>query len=66
MVFTLMTASMMISFAVNRTIKLVSKDDPFFSMLAMAAEEREIDLKDLKFMFAIEKLDPSVGRIGVE
>ena len=44
MMFTLMTAAFMISFTVNRTIKLWSKDDPFFSMLAMAAEENEIDL----------------------
>ena len=66
MMFTLMTAAFMISFTVNRTIKLWSKDDPFFSMLAMAAEENEIDLWQLNFMFAVEKLDPRVGRINAE
>ena len=66
MIFTILTAVFMISFTVNRTIKLVSKDDPFFSMLAMAAEENEIDLWDLNFMFAVEKLDPRVGRVNAE
>ena len=66
MLFTLLTAAMMISFSVNRTVKLVSKDDPFFSMLAMAAEEDEVDLWSLKFMFAVEKLDPRVGRVSAE
>ena len=64
MVFTLLTAALMLSFTVVRTLKLVSKDDPFFSMLAMAADEVEVDLWDLGFMFAIDNLDPRVGRVS--
>ena len=35
----MLTLVLMISFFVNRTLKLVSKDDPFFSMLTMSAKD---------------------------
>ena len=66
MVFTLLTLSFMIAFTVNRTTKLVSQEDPFFSMLAMAAEDSEVDLWELNFMFAVTKLDPRAGRVSAE
>ena len=55
----------MIGFTVNRSVKLVSKKDPFFSMLTMASEFQGIDLWKLNYMFAIESLDPRVGRVQV-
>lgn len=56
---------MFIGFFVVRTGKIAMNDDPFFSMTTMGQEEDMIDLKELKFFFAIEKLDPKVGRIIV-
>ena len=57
----------MIAFLTNRLMKLVSKDDPFFSMLNFASDQTEdIDLWKDKFMFAVEKLDPRAGRIDAE
>ena len=47
-------------------MKLVSKDDPFFSSLSMSSDEEEIDLGNLKYMFALENIDPRIGRLVVE
>lgn len=62
-VMTLLTIALMVAFIVNRTLKLLSKNDPFFSMLQMASEDKKIDLWALDYMFAVEKLDPEVGRV---
>ena len=35
-------------------------------MLAMEAEDVEVDLWDLNFMFAVENLDPRIGRVNAE
>ena len=56
----------MVSFVVNRSLKLFSKDDPFFSSLSMSAEEENIDLGKLKYMFALENIDSRIGRLKVE
>lgn len=48
-----------------RTKKLVSKDDPFFSTTTMASEDVSFDLWQLGFNFAIEKIDPTIGRLKV-
>ena len=65
-IFTFFSLALMISFTVNRSMKLVSKDDPFFSSLSMSAEEENIDLGKLKYMFAIENIDPRKGRLAVK
>lgn len=62
-IFTFLTVALMMSFTVNRCMKLVSKDDPFFSSLSMDSAEENVDLGALKYMFAVEQLDPSVGRL---
>ena len=55
MVSTLLTLTIMIAFLTNRLMKLVSKDDPFFSMLNFASDQKEdIDLWENKYMFAVE------------
>lgn len=63
MFVTFLTFALMISFTVNRCVKLVDASDPFFSMLTMASEDEQIDLWELNYMFAVEKLDPRVGRV---
>ena len=65
-VITFFSLVLMISFTVNRSMKLVSKDDPFFSSLSMSSDEEEIDLGNLKYMFALENIDPRIGRLVVE
>ena len=54
----------MTSFTVVRTMKLVSKDDPFFSTVTKAREDDEIDLGKMGMMWAIEKIDPAYGIIN--
>ena len=53
----------MISFAVNRTLKLVSDDDPFLTLISEAVDDDKVELGSLDFMFAIKKIDPKIGRI---
>lgn len=54
----------MLSFTVNRVLKLVSKDDPFFSTISEPSSET-VNLGELNFMFAIENIDPRAGKISV-
>ena len=54
----------MTSFTVVRTMKLVSKDDPFFSTVTKSREDEGLDLWKLGIMYAIEKIDPSIGVIS--
>ena len=44
-------------------MKLVTFDDPFFSMTTMSQDDVLIDIWKMDFMFAIENIDPRVGRI---
>ena len=53
----------MISLAVNRTLKLVSDDDPFLSSISEAVDDDQVELGSLDFMFAIKNIDPKLGRI---
>ena len=59
--FTIVTMLFMVSYSVNRMLKLVSKEDPFFSMLTMPSEYQEVDLWELNYMFAIEDVEPRIG-----
>ena len=56
---------MMASFFAVRTQKLISMEDPFFSMTPMVRSTDAIDLWKLGFMFAAESLDPKVGVLDV-
>ena len=51
------------SFAIVRTMTLVSSTDPFLSMMAQEVTDPSIDLWDLDYFWAIEKPDPRVGRV---
>ena len=46
-------------------MKLVKGDDPFFAMTTSPYEDQIIDLWALQFMFAVEAVDPRLGRIEV-
>ena len=41
-------------------------DDPFFSMTTMSSDDVMIDIWNMDFMFAIENIDPRVGRIAAQ
>ena len=64
--FSFVTFALMISLALNRTVKFLSHDDPFLSVISDAVTDDKIDFGALNFMFAVEKLDPGVGRIEVK
>ena len=50
----------------SRTIKLVEGADPIFAMVTSPYEdEQTIDLWDLNFKFAVEAVDPKIGRLEV-
>ena len=57
---------MLLSFIAVRTQKLISKNDPFFSMTPAAKENQSLDLWLLGFMFAIKDVDPRIGHIDVD
>lgn len=58
--------TLFMAFCAVRTLKLVSRDDPFFSMITMEKDEQiAIDLWKNNFAFAIEAVDPKIGRIDV-
>ena len=53
-----------LSFFVIRTIKFAKKENPYISMTTVALDNDEsVDLGALDFIFAVEKLDPKVGRV---
>ena len=64
---TLLLYFALLSFVGQRTMKLISANDPFFSMTRQAndASQGPIDLWALGFMFAVENIDPRYGRITV-
>ena len=39
-------------------MKVIHQEDPFFSMTTMASNYEHLDLWELNYMFAIEKIDP--------
>ena len=53
-------------FSTQRTLKLVSKDDPYISMTTSAREPGPNDLQALGFVFVVSNVDPSIGKIEVE
>ena len=64
-IFSCAVMTLFLAFFVIRTIKIATGDDPFFSMTTMEQEGEIIDLHLLDNFFAIEDLDPRVGRISV-
>ena len=56
----------MLSFFMVRTLKLISKEDPFFSMTTMSEHNSQIRLGELGFIFAVEKIPPEVGKVQVK
>ena len=44
----------------------MSHDDPIFSMIQQLQQDKSIDLWKLKFMFAFQEIDPSIGRVRLE
>ena len=51
--------------AYTRTVKLISRDDPFYAMAIEPYDNEIIDLWALQFMFAVEKKDAKYGRLEV-
>ena len=49
----------------TRTMKLFLGEDPFFAMAIEPYENETIDLWSLDFMFAVENIDPKVGRLHI-
>ena len=64
--FTVVTLSLMISFTVIRLLKLLNKNDPFFSTTVFDAFNKEVNLGEMNFMFALENIDPKIGRISAQ
>ena len=56
----------LVLFVTQRTVKLVSKDDPYISMTTSAKEPGPNDLFALGFVFAVSNVEPSIGQIEVE
>ena len=58
----------LLSFLMVRTYKLISMEDPFFSVAPVARriQDHPLDLYDLGFMFATSSIKPEVGRLKVE
>ena len=54
---------LMLSFFMVRTLKLISKEDPFFSMTTMSEYNSHIRLGELGFIFAVENVPPEIGRV---
>ena len=63
--FSCAVLNLFLVFFIIRTIKIVSLDDPFLSMTHMGVEGTPIDLKKLQYFFAIENIDPRIGRVKV-
>ena len=61
---TIISMIFMLSLTVNRTLKLVSKDDPFFSTISEDYDETVYLGEKLNFMFAIANIDPRAGLIS--
>ena len=51
--------------SLTRTIKLFGGTDPFFAMATRSYDDETIDLWALKFMFAVQDVDPRLGRVEV-
>ena len=62
----LLCGTLFLTFFVIQTMKIKGREEPFFSMTSMAAEEKALDLWELGFMFAVEQPDPRVGHIDVK
>ena len=53
----------MIIFGTLRVQKLISKEDPNISMTTQARRSGPIDLYEHSYLFAVEKIDPKLGRL---
>ena len=65
-IITILCATLFFSFFVVQTNKMIAQDDPFFSMTTVALEDQVVDLWQLGFMFAVEDIDPRIGRLEAE
>ena len=63
---TLLTVLAFFIYLSLQTSKLVSGKDPFQSMMTEPNDDALIELYRHNFFFAIEKLDPRVGRLRVQ
>ena len=63
-VFSCLTLTGFLIFFLVRTSQLINSDNPNLTMISMAANGQSIDLYELNFFFAIENVDPKVGRIS--
>ena len=64
-VISCLTLSMFFSFFIVRTMQLMNSDNPNLTMVAMASDEESINLHQHQFFFAIQEVDPKVGRIEI-
>ena len=62
-IVSLMSIVTFVLVGLTRTRKLFRGDDPFFAMAIEPYEDDIIDLWSLGFMFAVENVDPKVGRL---
>ena len=63
--FSFVTFVLMITLALNRTVKFLKHDNPFLSVMTDAVTDDRIDFGALDFMFAVQKPNPRVGKIKV-
>ena len=65
LIVSLMSLAFLGLVAYTRTVKLLTGEDPLFQMAIEPYESATIDLWELGFMFAVENMDPKVGRVEV-
>ena len=66
--FSFVTFILFSVFMAMRTMKLVSRDDPFLSMISRPSDDDTelLELSKLGYRFALEAIDPRVGRWQVK
>lgn len=65
-VISLICGSVMMIVYVVKTMKLLGSNSAAVSMIPMPLEiDQEIDLWNLNYMFAIQNVEPRVGRLSV-
>ena len=64
--FSCITMTLFLIFFINRSEKIISGSDPYVSMLVTGTESSKIDLQQMNFFFAIQKIDPTIGYVEVK
>ena len=63
-IFTILVLLLFLSFSLLRTLRLISGDDPFFSMITLSDDSMtEVELGKFNYRFALKKIDPTIGVI---